>query len=80
VLVDGAATDQVSGTPQGSPIFPLLANIALPVLDRTWMETSGFHGALVTYADDFVVLCTYRIQPRRPGAGWSRSLVLWGLS
>jgi len=62
VLVDGVATDIVSGTPQGSPISPLLANVVLHVLDRTWMATSGYLGVLVRYADDFVVLCSRRVR------------------
>jgi retron-type reverse transcriptase len=62
VLVDGVVTDQVSGTPQGSPISPLLANIALHVLDRTWAKTSGSLGVLVRYADDLVILCTLRVR------------------
>jgi group II intron reverse transcriptase/maturase len=42
------------GTPQGGVISPLLANIALNLLD--WkLEQSGFR--FVRYADDFVVLC-----------------------
>lgn len=42
------------GTPQGSPLSPLLANIALHGLDAE-VEDSGY--ALVRYADDFVILC-----------------------
>ena len=42
------------GTPQGGVVSPLLANIALNVLDRHLHE----HGyRFVRYADDFVVLC-----------------------
>jgi len=62
VLVDGVVTDTVSGTPQGSPISPLLANVALHVLDRTWTATSGYLGVLVRYADDFVILCSRRVR------------------
>lgn len=42
------------GTPQGSVISPLLANIALHGLDVLAQE-KGFR--LVRYADDFVILC-----------------------
>jgi group II intron reverse transcriptase/maturase len=59
VLEDGVVTDTVSGTPQGSPVSPLLANIALHVLDEKWQECSAL-GVLVRYADDLVVLCRSR--------------------
>ena len=58
VLEDGVMSDSVSGTPQGSPVSPLLANIALHVLDVEWEKTGGRLGVLIRYADDFVVLCT----------------------
>jgi len=45
------------GTPQGSVISPLLANIALHGMDRM-AEGKGLD--LVRYADDFVVLCSSR--------------------
>lgn len=57
VVDEGAwrATDR--GSPQGGVISPLLANIFLDYLDREWERESGQLGALVRYADDFVVLC-----------------------
>ena len=45
------------GTPQGGVISPLLANIYLSVLDRVWEDRCAHLGALVRYADDFVVIC-----------------------
>jgi len=57
VLENGVMTDTESGTPQGSPISPLLANIALHVLDVEWEKAGQRLGVLVRYADDFVVLC-----------------------
>jgi RNA-directed DNA polymerase len=60
VLEDGAITDTASGTPQGSPISPLLCNVALHVLDAEWARTSGSLGVLVRYADDLLVLCRSR--------------------
>lgn len=57
VLENGALSDTVSGTPQGSPISPLLANIALDRLDKAWETTGRQFGVLVRYADDFVVVC-----------------------
>ncbi|MGK9451955.1 group II intron reverse transcriptase/maturase [Acidithiobacillus caldus] len=51
----------VTGTPQGGVISPLLANLYLHWLDSVW-ESKGFgkrpHDAhIVRYADDFVILC-----------------------
>jgi hypothetical protein len=60
VLEDGVSSETDSGTPQGSPISPLLANVALHVLDTAWAQTSSSLGVLVRYADDLVVLCTSR--------------------
>jgi group II intron reverse transcriptase/maturase len=59
VFEGGLVSDSETGTPQGSPISPLLANIALHVLDEAWAATAGL-GTLVRYADDFVVLTTSR--------------------
>src|SRR5829696_3057653 len=65
-------TEAGSGTPQGSPISPLLANIALHVLDAEWARTAGSLGILVRFADDFIVLCASRARAeqarRRVGA------------
>jgi RNA-directed DNA polymerase len=60
VLEDGVTTETGSGTPQGSPISPLLANVALHVLDAEWARTGSKLGMLVRYADDFIVLCASR--------------------
>ena len=60
VLEDGIITDAASGTPQGSPISPLLCNVALHVLDAEWARTSSTLGVLVRYADDLLVLCRSR--------------------
>jgi retron-type reverse transcriptase len=62
VLEDGVITDTVSGTPQGSPVSPLLANVALHVLDEAWEDRSAGLGALVRYCDDFVIVCSRRSQ------------------
>jgi len=65
----GVVTDTVAGTPQGSPISPLLANIALHVLDEAWAASGWQTGVLVRYADDFVILC-----PTRERAEQARTL------
>ena len=57
VFEGGVISELGSGTPQGSPISPLLANIALHRLDEAWQADGQRLGVLVRYADDFVVLC-----------------------
>jgi RNA-directed DNA polymerase len=57
VLEGGVMTDTMSGTPQGSPVSPLLANVALHVLDEAWGSSGRRLGVLVRYADDFVIVC-----------------------
>jgi RNA-directed DNA polymerase len=57
IFEGGVITEPGSGTPQGSPISPLLANIVLHRLDVAWQAEGQPAGALVRYADDFVVVC-----------------------
>jgi RNA-directed DNA polymerase len=60
VMEDGAVHRDVTGTPQGGVISPLLANVYLHRLDRCW-QTRG-RGVLVRYADDLVVMCNSRAE------------------
>jgi RNA-directed DNA polymerase len=69
---DGIMRDSTTGTPQGGILSPLLANVALSVLDEhfaeAWQTNSGTYQRtkrrraglanyrIVRYADDFVVL------------------------
>ena len=69
---DGKARETITGTPQGGVLSPLLANIALSVLDEhftskwdelgaSWQRakhrrTGGCTMRIVRYADDFVIL------------------------
>jgi group II intron reverse transcriptase/maturase len=52
VLEGGVTSPTGAGTPQGSPISPLLANIALHVLDEAWQQRGRRLGTLVRYCDD----------------------------
>jgi RNA-directed DNA polymerase len=45
------------GAPQGGVISPLLANIYLNYMDVIWTKQFSHLGALVRYADDFVIVC-----------------------
>src|ERR687888_289461 len=65
VFEGGIVSAIEAGTPQGSPISPLLANIALHVLDEAWRGGGQRLGVLVRYADDPVVLCATREQAER---------------
>lgn len=60
ILDQGIVMTPGTGTPQGSPISPLLANIALHVLDEAWGVEGAGVGVLVRYCDDFVILCSSR--------------------
>lgn len=64
-IVEGdSLSNPEAGTPQGSPLSPLLANIYLDQLDKAWERTGATHPGsrwradahLVRYADDFVIL------------------------
>ena len=65
VFEGGIVSAIEAGTPQGSPLSPLLANIALHVLDRAWRDEGRRLGVLVRYADDLVVLCATREQAEK---------------
>src|SRR5207253_3478176 len=62
VFEGGVVSAIEAGTPQGSPISPLLANIALHLLDEAWQASGRRLGVLVQYADDHVALCATRGQ------------------
>lgn len=69
VFEGGVVSDTEAGTPQGSPISPLLANVALHVLDEAWVRAGRQSGTLIRFADDFVALC-----PSRERAEQARTL------
>jgi RNA-directed DNA polymerase len=56
-------TKPKGGTPQGGIISPLLANIVLHELDRTFHEDDGpfrfANARLIRFADDFVIMARY---------------------
>ena len=63
VMVDGEMMPS-TGTAQGNPISPLLANAFLHWLDRFWGRRGSRLGELVRYCDDLVILCRTEIQAR----------------
>src|SRR3990170_1050594 len=64
VMEDGTVRETLAGTPQGGVISPLLSNIFLHELDRTWERECKHLGLLVRYCDDFVVMCRSESQAR----------------
>jgi retron-type reverse transcriptase len=72
VFEGGVVSEVGSGTPQGSPISPLLANIALHQLDEVWSVKGRQLGVLVRYADD----CATRTQGEIDVEGRTRQVVL----
>jgi RNA-directed DNA polymerase len=70
IFEGGVITEPGAGTPQGSPISPLLANIALHRLDRAWQAEDRRTGTLIRYADDFVVVCRTAEQAKN---AWRRA-------
>jgi RNA-directed DNA polymerase len=60
VMDAGVVRHPVTGTPQGGVISPLMCNVYLHRLDRSW--DSRAHGVLVRFADDVLVMCKSRQQ------------------
>jgi hypothetical protein len=67
VFEGGIVSAIEAGTPQGSPLSLLLANIALHVLDERWQHEGQRLGVLVRYADDLVVLAASKRQAEVAG-------------
>jgi RNA-directed DNA polymerase len=55
VLSQGVVISREEGTPQGSPLSPLLSNILLDELDKELTKRGHY---FVRYADDFSIYCT----------------------
>jgi group II intron reverse transcriptase/maturase len=80
VMEDGQWTRTMAGTPQGGVISPLLSNIYLHVLDRVWEDRWAHLGALVRYADDFVVMYDTKAQVEEARQRVSTVLTRLGLA
>jgi RNA-directed DNA polymerase len=70
------------GTPQGGVVSPLLANVYINRLLRHWRKTgmSERLGQIISYADDFVIVCASRCQAEESLALVSRWLEKLGLT
>ena len=79
VLQDQRTTDHESGTPQGSPISPLLFNIALHRFDQEWQTNNRRLGTLIRYADDWLILCPTQSRAEQAKQGATAILATLGL-
>ena len=80
VMEDGTVRETLAGTPQGGVLSPLLANISLHELDRSWEQEGRHLGILVRYADDFVVMCRRESQAREARRRIEEVLMRLGLT
>ncbi len=57
LMPDGTLLAREKGTPQGSPISPLLANLVMHYAFDTWMDRAHPGSPVERYADDVVIHC-----------------------
>jgi RNA-directed DNA polymerase len=69
-LEDGSLVDRDKGTPQGSVISPLLANLFLHYAFDEWMRRNYPNILFERYADDIIVHCKSEKQ-----AKWIKSII-----
>lgn len=81
---DGLLVKSEKGTPQGSILSPILANIFLHYVLDVWFETavkSHIYGFcdIVRYADDFICVVQYAIEAQRIEKGLKNRFTKYGL-
>jgi RNA-directed DNA polymerase len=64
VMPDGTTVSRDRGTPQGSPVSPVLANLFLHFVLDTWLEREFPGCRYERYADDMIVHCRTLRQAR----------------
>ena len=78
-MADGTLIARGKGTPQGSPISPLLANLFMHYAFDRWMDREYPGCPFERYADDVVVHCNTEVQARRLRAAIAERLGALGL-
>lgn len=78
-MLDGTLRPREKGTPQGSPISPLLANLFMHYAFDIWMAREHPGSPFERYADDIVVHCDSEDQARRLRADIAARLGALGL-
>ena len=79
LMPDGTLVQRVKGTPQGSPISPVLANLFLHYGLDTWMAREHPAIQFERFADDAVIHCVSERQARFVRGAVARRLVEVGL-
>jgi len=64
-MPDGTIVTREKGTPQGSPISPLLANLFMHYAFDRWMDRTHPGCPFERYADDVVIHCDTEVQARK---------------
>jgi len=78
-MSDGTLVERGKGTPQGSPISPLLANLFMHYAFDTWMDREYPGCPFERYADDIVAHCNTEEQARHLRAAIADRLQTLGL-
>ncbi len=78
-MADETLVDREKGTPQGSPISPLLANLFMHYAFDRWMDREHPGAPFERYADDAVVHCDTEAQARDLWAALAERLGSVGL-
>src|SRR5439155_16724552 len=78
-MPDGTLVRREKGTPQGSPISPLLANLFMHYAFDRWMDQEYPGCPFERYADDIVVHCNTERQARNLRAAIAERLGALGL-
>jgi RNA-directed DNA polymerase len=79
LMPDGTLAPRDKGTPQGSPISPLLANLFMHYAFDRWMDRNHPGCPFERYADDVVVHCDTEERARTLRAGIAERLGSLGL-
>src|SRR5437870_162983 len=78
-MPDGTLVERERGTPQGSPISPLLANLFMHYAFDTWMARQFPSCPFERYADDILVHCDTEQKARNVWAAIANRLRAFGL-
>jgi group II intron reverse transcriptase/maturase len=78
-MPDGTLVEREKGTPQGSPISPLLANLFMHYALDTWMAERHPRSPFERYADDIVAHCDTERHARNLWAAIANRLGAFGL-